>query len=52
MIQISKFIQRSWDLEIYFLNFIHSFLYSLDKSRVLTASEVKCSFEPLLKTVL
>lgn len=34
MIQIPKFIQRSWDLEIYFLNCIPSFLHSLDKRMV------------------
>lgn len=47
MIQSSKYSHRSWNLEIYFLNFIHSFHYSLDKRKGFTGSKVKCILEPL-----
>lgn len=50
MIQISKFIQRSWDLETYFLIVIHSFPYSLDKRKGLTMCKVNGCFESFFKT--
>lgn len=49
MIQSSKFTLKNWDLEIYFLNFIHSFHYSRNKRKGFTGFEVKCCMEPLFK---
>lgn len=48
MIQSSKFIHRSWDLEICFLKL--GFRDSLDKIKGLTEPKVKCVSEPFLQT--